>query len=101
MSEITLPGGLVAFDPRGVVEAGTHALSPRPARLDGLRLGVLDNSKWNANRLLAATLARLSRDVEFADVTFWKKDSFSRNAPPELLERITEASEVALVAIGD
>lgn len=101
MSEITLPGGLVAFDPRGAVEAGAHPLSSRPERLDGRRLGVLDNSKWNGNRLLAATLAELTREVEFANVGFWKKDSFSRNAPPELLERITEEADLALLAIGD
>jgi hypothetical protein len=101
MTEITLPGGLVAFDPRGVVEAHAQPLSPRPPGLDGRRLGVLDNSKWNANRLLASTLTELSREVQFADVTFWKKESFSRNAPPELLERIVEEADLALIAIGD
>lgn len=101
MSEITLPDGLVAFDPRGVVEAAAQPLSPRPERLDGRRLGVLDNSKWNANRLLASTLTELSREIQFADVTFWKKESFSRNAPPELLARIAEEADLALLAIGD
>jgi hypothetical protein len=101
MSEITLEGGLLAFDPRGVVDAQAQPISPRPARLEGRRLAVLDNSKWNANRLLAATTARLSRDVEFASVAFWKKESFSRNAVPELLAQITEEGDVALVAIGD
>ena len=101
MTEITLPGGLVAFDPRGVVEADTHPLSPRPARLVGQRLGVLDNSKWNANRLLAATTALLAHQVDFAAVTHYKKDSFSRNAAAELLEQLTQESDVALVAIGD
>ena len=101
MAEIRLPGGLVAFDPRGTVEADTHPLSPRPERVDGQRLGVLDNSKWNANRLLAATLTELGRRVGFAGVARYKKDSFSRNAPPELLERIADEADLALVAIGD
>ena len=43
---------LLVFDPRGVVEAEQLALAPRVRELGGLRLGVLDNTKWNANRLL-------------------------------------------------
>jgi hypothetical protein len=47
----------IVFDPRGVVEAQHVALAPRVAALKGARLGVLDNTKWNANRLLRKTVA--------------------------------------------
>ena len=53
---------LIVFDPRGVVETEPLALSRRPATLDGLRLGVLDNTKWNANRLLRKTVAKLQEE---------------------------------------
>jgi hypothetical protein len=49
----------IVFNPRGVVEAETLALAPRARELNGLRLGVLDNTKWNANRLLRKTVALL------------------------------------------
>ncbi len=49
------------FDPRGVVEAEELALAPRARDLNGLRLGVLDNTKWNANRLLRKTVASAGR----------------------------------------
>jgi hypothetical protein len=39
------------FDPRGVVGA-ERLLAPRIPDLEGMRLGVLDDTKWNANRLL-------------------------------------------------
>ena len=52
----------IVFDPRGVVEAEPLALAPRVTDLNGLRLGVLDNTKWNANRLLRKTAARLQQD---------------------------------------
>ena len=51
----------IAFDPRGVVETEPLAPAPRVAGLDGRRLGVLDNTKWNANRLLRKTVARLEQ----------------------------------------
>jgi hypothetical protein len=44
------------FDRRGVVGA-EHLLAPRIPDLEGMRLGVLDDTKWNANRLLRKTAA--------------------------------------------
>ena len=43
---------VLVFDPRGVVDLAVAPLAPRQPKLEGLRLGVLDNSKWNANKLL-------------------------------------------------
>ena len=40
------------YDPRGTVEATPAPTAPRVKRLEGLRLGILDNTKWNANKLL-------------------------------------------------
>ncbi len=40
------------YDPRGAVGAEKKALAPRVRSLEGLRLGFLDNTKWNANKLL-------------------------------------------------
>ena len=44
------------FDPLGVVGA-ERLLAPRIPDLEGMRLGVLDDTKWNANRLLRKTAA--------------------------------------------
>jgi hypothetical protein len=44
------------FDPCGVVEA-ERLLAPRIPHLEGMRLGVLDDTKRNANRLLRKTAA--------------------------------------------
>jgi hypothetical protein len=100
MSEITLRGA-VAYDPRGTVDVTPVPAAARVASVGGLRLGVLDNSKWNANRLLTATVAALGGEERFSSVRVWKKDSFSRDAPPELLDEIRAGSDIVLVAIGD
>jgi hypothetical protein len=89
------------FDPRGVVAAERLALAPRPARLDRLRLGVLDNTKWNANRLLRKTAARLAEQVPFAAVNYYRKESFSKGADPALIEQIAAENDIVLTAIGD
>jgi hypothetical protein len=91
----------IVFDPRGVVETEPLALSARVAKLGGLRLGVLDNTKWNANRLLRKTVAGLQQDHSFAAVNYYRKESFSKDADPALIEMIAANNDIVLTAIGD
>jgi len=92
---------MTAFDPRGVVETEPLALAARAWVLDGLRLGVLDNTKWNANRLLRETVIKLQREVSFAAVNYYHKESFSKDADPALIETIAAGNDIVLTAIGD
>jgi hypothetical protein len=89
------------FDPRGAVEVERRRLAPRPERLDGLRLGVLDNTKWNAGRLLRKIAAEIEGQYRLAAIGYYKKESFSKEADPELLAAIAAASDIVLTAIGD
>jgi hypothetical protein len=98
---MTGPNELTAFDPRGVVETEPLALAPRVTSLDGLRLGVLDNTKWNANRLLRKIVAKLQQELSFTAVTHYRKESFSKDADPALVEAIAANNDIILTAIGD
>jgi len=89
------------YDPRGVVEAAPHAVSPRVKKLEGLRLGLLDNTKWNANKLLRGLRDRLAHEHAFKAVNYYRKESFSRAAAPELLAEIAAQNDIVLTAIGD
>jgi hypothetical protein len=91
----------IVFDPRGRVDAERIMPASRVAALAGLRLGILDNTKWNANRLLRKTAALLGERHRFAAVNYYRKDSFSKNADPVLLAAIAEANDIVLTAIGD
>jgi hypothetical protein len=91
----------MVFDPRGVVEAEIKPLAPRVRALAGLRVGVLDNTKWNANRLLRKTVARLGDEVPLAAVNYYRKESFSKDADPVLIETIAADNDIVLTAIGD
>jgi len=91
----------MVFEPRGVVEAKPTPVASRVTELRGLRLGVLDNTKWNANRLLRKTAAELQEQVDFAATNYYRKESFSKDAEPALLARIAAENDVVVTAIGD
>ena len=92
---------LTVYDPRGALDRHSTPLAARPPALAGLRLGILDNSKWNANKLLRTSLAGLAGLHEFAATNYYVKHSFSKDAAPELIERIAAECDIVLTAIGD
>ncbi len=95
------PSGPMVYDPRGIVDAKPLPLAPRVGKLGGLRLGVLDNTKWNANRLLRRASARLQEQVGLAAVNYYRKESFSKDADPALIQRIAAENDIVLTAVGD
>ena len=94
-------GSAFVFDPRGRVESAEAPIAPRPPALDGLRLGILDNSKWNANKLLRGAQAALGEGIAFGAANYYVKHSFSKDAAPELIARIAAECDIVLTAIGD
>ena len=97
--------GYWVYDPRGYLESRFEPIAPRLGlgleNLDGARLAVLDNGKWNARALLDAVVERLASRVSFAAVERFRKASFSRNADPEQLAAIAAGADLAVTAIGD
>ena len=101
MSTIQLKSGQVVYDPQGIVEAEAKSLAPRISSLKGLRLGVLNNSKWNSGTLLRKMISLLEQNEAFSEVHFYKKESFSKIATPDLIDQITEENDAVVTAIGD
>jgi hypothetical protein len=89
------------FDPRGRVDAERISPASRAATLAGLRLGILDNTKWNANKLLRKIADRLEKQHRFAAMNYYRKESFSKSADPALLAQIAAENDIVLTAIGD
>jgi len=92
---------VLVFDPRGIVDLAVTPLAPRKPKLEGLRLGVLDNAKWNANKLLRGASAALGEDIGFAAVNYYVKQSFSKDAAADLIAQIARDNDIVLTAIGD
>jgi hypothetical protein len=101
VNETETNAGYRIYDPRGVVHAQHQDIAPRVSSLAGLRVGVLDNTKWNGWKVLERTAALLGEDAPFASVTRYKKESFSVVAEDELIARIASENDVALIGIGD
>src|SRR5262245_22564707 len=101
MDRIAPKPSVPVYDPRGVVTSTPRTIAPRVERLDGLRLAVLDNTKWNANKLLRKVTEKLVAEHQFGEVTYYRKESFSRVAPPALIDDIVAGNDVVLTAIGD
>lgn len=94
-------GNVRIYDPRGVVRSIEIPVADRTSELNGLRLGVLDNSKWNANKLLRGAIDAFKNEVNFKSVNYYVKHSFSKDASPELINKIIEENDIVLTAIGD
>ncbi len=93
--------GLRLYEP--VAEAEPEALHLAAPLADprGRVIGILDNGKWNAGKLLAALGDRLRDEHGVADLAVRKKPTFSRPADEELLAELGEACDAVVTAIGD
>jgi hypothetical protein len=89
------------FSPMAEGETPRRALAPRPRSLDGKVLGVLDNGKWNAGKLLSLVVEALGKEQRFTEVIRVRKPAFSAPAPGELLDDLGRRCDVAVTAIGD
>ncbi len=89
------------YDPQGLVDVLTKQLARRAENLDGLRLAVLDNTKWNAAKLLDREVALLSEKIRFSQINRYKKETFTKPAAPELIRDIAANNDIALIAIAD
>ncbi|WP_224391911.1 UGSC family (seleno)protein [Pseudonocardia sp. ICBG1293] len=83
-------------------EPGAGVLAPRRPELTGLRIGVLENTKKNAD-LLLTELARLLVDEHgAAGVTVARtKRQFAVPAPDELIEEYARGCDVVVTGVGD
>jgi hypothetical protein len=101
LMKATNSDSVLVYDPRGIVESASVPIADRPKKLDGLRLAILDNSKWNANKVLRASMSVLEKTIRFGQVTYYVKQSFSKDAAPELIAKIATNNDLVLTAIGD
>ena len=67
----------------------------------GLRLGTLDNSKSNADHLLAMLVDGVKAQLPVASVVSLRKPSPSLPADPAVLDRLAEEADVVISAMGD
>lgn len=90
---------LVVFDPTAeTAPAGIRRIA-RPASLDGLTVGLVDITKGRGDVFLDRLADRLGADGHA--VERFRKPTFTKPAPRDLREEITERCHVVVQALAD
>ena len=76
-------------------------MAARPIDLRGGRLGLLDNSKANADTILWAIANALNEEFEFADIFYARKHSSSLPPHPEVLADLHRNADFVIAGVGD
>ncbi len=89
------------LDPTTEAAARSIAYAPRPASLEGKRVGLIENTKFNSDRLLAKIGDILKAEYGAAETRMWRKHNSSVPAHEEIIEELKRTSDVMVAGIGD
>jgi hypothetical protein len=90
------------LSPEGTSEQKRHQLAPRRFKtLDGVRLGLLGNSKLNSDAVLEAVGELIKERYAVESVFMRSKPTFSKPAPDELVAEMVKHSDVIVTGVGD
>ena len=76
-------------------------LAPRPEDLNGKVVGLLSNSKRNADKLLEAVYSLLQDTYDFKDMVYLDKGDSSRPAPKHIMDDLLAKCDLVITATGD
>jgi hypothetical protein len=85
------------------VEATTQPVKfvPRPGSLAGKRVGLVENTKYNSDRLLQKIGDILVADYGAAEARMWRKHNSSVPAHEEIVAELRASCDVMVAGIGD
>jgi hypothetical protein len=83
------------------LSGGATALAPRPADLHGRTVGLLANTKRNAEQFLEAVADLLAAEHGATDVVRRRKLSITDPVPADTLAELVAACDVVVVGVGD
>ena len=86
--------------PEAPVAADSDSKLQRRAQ-GGLRIGILDNSKSNADHLLRMIADDIKAKVPVASITSLRKPSPAAGAEAALLERLAKETDFVISAMAD
>jgi hypothetical protein len=87
--------------PEAPAPAATAVVDERRIEKRGIRLGVLDNSKGNADHLLKFIVDAVKSSVPVSSVVMLRKASVSLPAPAEILDQLAAEADVVVSAMAD
>ena len=89
------------FDPTIEVKKQTIDFVPRPSSLSNLRIGLVENTKFNSDTLLLKIAAILEKDYGAQSHILRGKRSSGSPVDQEVLDEFASRCDVAVAGIGD
>ncbi len=90
---------MILVDPGAEANPRSDPGADRLVRLQGMRVGLLDNIKHNAGYLLSEVGERLTREYG-CEVRLIKKKTYTKYCEPHVLAQLMDCA-AAVTAIGD
>jgi hypothetical protein len=92
---------MILLNPEGTSPQGSLALAVRPNTLRGKTIGLLSNSKLNADAVLSAVGDLLAQRYEIEAIVHRAKPNFSLPASDATLQELISQCDVVLAGVGD
>jgi len=89
------------LDPTTEAVPQTVSYVPRPGSLQGKRVGLVENTKFNSDRLLQKIGDILKAEYGAAETRMWRKHNASVPAHAEIIAEIRQTCDVMVAGIGD
>jgi len=87
--------------PEAPMEAAAQLKPERKLGRGGIRLGVLDNSKANADYLLELIVDGVKKELDVTSVLVTRKPASSRPASDETLDKLAQETDLVISAMAD
>ncbi len=89
------------FDPTVEAHAQSIAYVDRPRSLDGKRVGLIENTKFNSDRLLQKIGEILKAEYGAAETRMFRKHNSSVPAHEAIIREVQKTCDVVVAGIGD
>jgi hypothetical protein len=96
-----MAGKTLLVVPQAPTPAETAQVDERPLPKGAIRLGVLDNSKGNADHLLRFIVEGVKAHVDVSSVVSLRKASVSLPASAAILDQLAKEADVVVSAMAD
>lgn len=92
---------LEVFDPTTDPREQPITYVARPDSLKGKRIGLVENTKFNSDKLLLKIGKVLQEEYGAGEVRIWRKHNASVPAHEEILDELSASCDVMVAGIGD
>ncbi len=94
-------GNLKIFDPTTTAKEEKIDFVPRPKSLNNLRIGLVDNTKFNSDKLLLKITAILEKEYGVKNHVIRKKHHAGVPAHEEIINEFSSDCDVIVAGVGD